>query len=343
MIELTATYYDGQSSKPHAVVLRVESGGPLRIEGLASPIEFALADVRIAPRLGNTPRSLSFPEGAKCETLDNDAVDALERLEGAAGVRGQSTVRAWIHRLESGWRWALASLALVVLIVVVGFQWGVPRLARSIAMQIPDEMTYDLGRGTLATLDRILFSPSQLSEDRRAELRVEFGRMAAKYPGLPLSLEFRHAGFPNAFALPDGTIVVTDGLVKLAQNDEQIMSVLAHEIGHVHHRHTLRMALESSSIALLATVTLGDASQIVGLLSAFPTLYAQAHYSRFHETEADTFALEYLDRSGIARHHFADILTLLQQDAGGQKKGVATYLSSHPPTEQRVQRFREPH
>jgi Zn-dependent protease with chaperone function len=336
MIQLSATYYDGQSSKPREVVVRAQPSGPVRIEGLESPLEIAWADVRISPRLGNTVRSLSFPGGAKCETSDNEAVDALERLT-ARGAR-----RALIHRLESRWQWALAAVALVAVVTVVGFTWGIPWLARHVAKSVPDELAYDLGRGALATLDQTVLSPTKLATSRQAELRRELDRVAAHYPQLPLRLEFRHADFPNAFALPDGTVVVTDALVNLAENDAQIISVFCHEIGHVHERHALRMALESSSVALLASVTLGDASQSVALASALPAIYANARYSRSHETEADMFALEYLARNGIARHHFADILRLLQKRYGSEAdKGALTHLASHPPTDERVQRFED--
>lgn len=336
MISFSATYYDGRSTRQHAVVVRATAGQPVRLEGLEPPLEVALTDVRISPRLGNTPRALGLPGGAQCETLDNDAVDALARL---AGRGAGSTL---VHHLESRWRWALAALAAVAIFVAVGFKWGIPLAARHVAMNLPDELVYDLGRSTLGVLDRTLFSPSQLPEARRAELRSTFDRAARQYPELPLVLQFRHAGFPNAFALPNGTVVVTDELVELAENDDQILSVLAHEIGHVHHRHGLRMALESSSVALVASVTLGDASHFAALFSALPTLYANAHYSRTRETEADTFALQFLDRNGIARHHFADILTLLQRDLGGEEhEGAFTHLASHPAMAERVRRFRE--
>lgn len=331
-MEFRATYYDGETSQPHAVVVRTTASGSLRIEGLEEPREFELGEVRLSPRLGNTVRSLNLPGGAKCETDDHTAVDAL--IHARDGGR-----RAWLHQLESKWHFALGALAFIALVVVVGLKWGIPVAARYVAMNVPDEMAYDLGRGTLATLDQTLFAKSELSPERRGELEAAFERLAAQFPDLPLELHFRKAGMPNAFALPDGSVVVTDELVALSTSSEQILSVLAHEIGHVHHRHTLRMALESSTVALLAAVTIGDASQFVALLSALPAMYTNAQYSRDHETEADSFALEHMDRSGIPRRHFAEILRALQKASGVEDKGVLTYISSHPPTEERVRRF----
>jgi Zn-dependent protease with chaperone function len=163
--------------------------------------------------------------------------------------------------------------------------------------------------------------------------------MRKKYRELPLELVFRRGAGPNAFALPDGTVVVTDELVELAKNDNEIMSVLAHEIGHVHHRHGLRMALESSTVLLLISTYFGDVTQLTTLSAALPGVYAQAHYSRDLETEADTFALDYLEKSGIPKKHFADIMRSLKKFTGPDPKHGLQYLSSHPPTDERIRRF----
>ncbi|HEX2882832.1 MAG TPA: M48 family metallopeptidase, partial [Polyangiaceae bacterium] len=203
------------------------------------------------------------------------------------------------------------------------------------------EMAYDIGAGTLSTLDRIAFSPSLLLPEDQQRIRARFEAIAAADAALPLTLVFRHAGGPNAFALPDGTVVMTDELVYLADNDEQILSVLAHEVGHLHHRHALRMALESSTMALLISAYVGDAAQMSGIFASLPTVYTQAHYSRSHETEADTFALDYMHSHGIALHHFADILSKLEQKMGGGEHHEALdYWSSHPPTKERIARFK---
>jgi Zn-dependent protease with chaperone function len=139
--------------------------------------------------------------------------------------------------------------------------------------------------------------------------------------------------------LPDGTVIATDELVGLAKDDQEVLAVLAHEIGHVHHRHSLRMALESSTVVLLVSTYLGDVTQLTTLSASLPGVYAQARYSREHETEADTFALRHLDRSGISHRRFADILRALQTAAGPDPDRGLQYLASHPPTSERIRRF----
>jgi Zn-dependent protease with chaperone function len=330
-----AAYYDGLTSKAISVELSLDAEGVLHVHGLERPVAHPLSAVRIDPRLGNTMRSLFFPDGAKCESNDHEALEELLRRAGKGGFS------RLIHKLESSWRLALAATVALVLLLVVGAHWGIPFMARRLAQAVPPALAYDLGRSTLQVLDRMIFEPSSLNSERQAQLTQTFSVMRDKYPELPLHLLFRRGHVPNAFALPDGTVVVTDELVELAANDQEVMAVLAHEIGHVHHRHSLRMALESSTLVLLLSAYLGDVTQLTTLSASLPGVYAQARYSQDHETEADTFALHYLDETGIGRQNFAKILRALQQKYGPERKDVLQYIASHPPTSERIRRFEQ--
>jgi Zn-dependent protease with chaperone function len=333
MTELRGVYFDGVSSQHWDVTVTLDEQGVLHVVGLPAPVAHPLAAVRVDAPLGNTARALWFPDGAKCESRDHTALDELARRQGKG--RGGRLV----HALESSGRTAFIAVVVLLLLMGVGAKWGIPFAARRIAAAVPPALAYDLGRGTLQALDKIMLKPSQLTDEQKVPLEREFEGMAAHYPDLPLTLTFRRGVGPNAFALPDGTVVATDELVKLAKNNQEVMAVLAHEIGHVHHRHSLRMALESSTVLLLVSTYLGDVTQLTTLSASLPGVYAQAHYSREHETEADTFALEYLDETGIPHHHFADILRSLQKEAGPDDEHGLQYLASHPPTNERIRRF----
>jgi predicted Zn-dependent protease len=174
-------------------------------------------------------------------------------------------------------------------------------------------------------------------------LRARFAAMTEPLAdGHTFRLEFRRSGRigPNAFALPSGIIVVTDELVMLAEHENEIVAVLAHEIGHVRHRHGLRTLLQNSAVALLIASVTGDLASVTALSAALPTLLVEAKYSRAFETEADRFALEYLREHRIPPAHFADMLSRLDV-AIGRKREVHDYLASHPVTSERIRMFRE--
>src|SRR5690606_40050887 len=99
-----------------------------------------------------------------------------------------------------------------------------------------------------------------------------------------------------AFAMPGGTILLTDELVQLAEALQpqqpqqaltQILGVLAHEVGHVEHRHALRQFVQGTIVAAAVTWYLGDVSS---LLAAAPTALLNTRYTRNFEREADAYA-----------------------------------------------------
>ncbi len=330
-----ATYYDGQTSEPRAVQVHVEDGRTVRLLGEGLDLRFAREQLRIAPRLGGTLRSIRLPEEQKLETADNDAADALARLG------GEGTGSAWLHRMEGSWPVVCGALVGVLLFCGAGIVWGIPFGARLVAARVPDELAHRVGQDTLKFLDQMLFEPSKASADERARVEGCLARLSTFHSDLPLRIELREMGSANAFALPDGTLVVTDELLDLAEDDDELAAVLAHEIGHVRHRHGLRMVLESSSLAVVLSLYLGDVSQITGILAALPVMYSQAGYSRAHESEADAFALSLMRRAGIAPRHFATILRKLEEAAGTSDAGVRQYLSSHPRTDERLAAFED--
>ena len=177
-----------------------------------------------------------------------------------------------------------------------------------------------------------------LGAARQTALRARFSEMA-RSGGAPatLRLEFRASPLigPNAFALPSGILILTDELVRLAKNDQEILAVLAHEMGHVQHRHSMRSLLEGSAIALIIAGITGDIASTTSLAAAAPALLLQNKFSRDNEREADQYALALLQRSGIAPHHFAAILQ--RMDAMAPKGGtIPSFLSSHPPSAARA-------
>lgn len=339
-----AVFYDGKSSRGAAarvaVLAAVAPHGErfeVQVLGENAARIFPVQETRIAPRLGDTPRLLHFPGGPCCETLDNAAVDAL------VAQTGYGLAQRLRHGLESSAGWALGAVLLMAGVAGAGTIWGIPLLAKAIAGAMPASMVRELGKGVLSSLDTLLFSDSELTSERQAEVRSVFGTLAQRYPELPLKLSFRKLGMPNAFALPDGQLVVTDELVEVAESNEELLSILAHEVGHVHERHGLRIALESSSVALLLSAYVGDFAEVSVIAAGLPAAYAQSSYSRGHETEADTFALQALSELGISPSSFGDILERIAESSGTDAEAgpeALRYLRSHPLPAQRIERFR---
>ncbi len=339
MNEVPAGYYDGVVSTRHAVRLSVD-GPNLRMRGDGIANIYPLAQVRVSAGIGSVPRRIRLPGGGACEVEDRGFLAALERLQGKGAVARS------IHRWEKSIPLVLTSLLVTVLAVTLFMKFGIPVLARQVAFALPADVQSALGRDSLATLDRMVFTPSMLPASRRTDLTALFARMTSELPGTAgCRLEFRSSRIlgANALALPSGIVIITDDLVKLARNDEEIEGVLAHELGHVQGRHALRYVLQNSAATLVIASLTGDIVSITSLSATVPTALVNASFSRDFEREADNAAIAYLRREKIPLRRYTDILSRLQAqidakhgNASGDNDRFRNYLSTHPDTAERI-------
>jgi Zn-dependent protease with chaperone function len=243
--------------------------------------------------------------------------------------------------LESRWRAALAMLVAVAAGTWATAVWGLPMLAERVARSLPPSVHVAIGAQALEALDGSLFAPSTMPARRQARLRARFERLVGEAPLEPdVTLHFRASPVgANAFALPSGDVIVTDELVALAEHDDEVMAVLAHELGHVVHHHGLRQLLQSSVATLVVVALVGDAGAVTSIAAGLPGLLLNAGYSRRFEREADAFALERLRTRGVDPARFADVLERLEKKAGVWPAALS-YLSTHPATADRVVPFR---
>ncbi|MDR2164726.1 MAG: M48 family metallopeptidase [Zoogloeaceae bacterium] len=348
-----AVYFDGQSSRRHPVELAAEAG-VLQVAGLAEIRRVPLAAIRVSEPQGRAPRTLRFGDGAYCEVEQGEAL--LDLLD-ALGYRESGVVR-----LQGRWRWSVMALAMVVMLLAAGYQWGLPWGAKQIAPRIPVSTMAQLSDGVLETLDKHMLSPSSLSPGRQQDLQRGFQRLAESDPelaayGARLQLLFRRAkrvrgasGIgPNAFALPGGQVVLLDELVALKDiSDDEILAVLAHELGHVRQRHGMQQLIQSSVAAAVTAAYLGDVSIAVSGLAA---LALESAYSRDMEREADAYAAATLLRLNANPEDLASALEKLEAFYAGKEKSAKEeepgkytgWLDSHPDTRERVMRIRRQH
>jgi Zn-dependent protease with chaperone function len=342
-----AIYFDGHSAQLHPVEVHAE-GGLLHIAGTAISQSWTLAKVTLAEPFEHAPAVLYLPDGGRCEV---DGPAARSELAGALGYR-PSLVMRW----QRHWYAALAALVALLCFGVVMWLYGLPAAAERIADALPPSVDSKIGASTLRGLEGKLFKPSRLSDERIAQLQQVLAEVTPANPRQPIHLLVREALMlgPNALALPDGTIVITDAMVRgidenpamsEAQRHAALAGVLAHEVGHIQRRHSIRVLARSSLTAAASATLFGDFSAVA---AGVPAVLANAHYSRAMETEADTYAIDTLHAKGLPTEPLAQLFEWLERvnDASPQKntpawmKQVLPYASSHPVTSERIARFR---
>jgi Zn-dependent protease with chaperone function len=332
---LDGVLFDGRSAAATPVRV-VIAEGVLTVttpEG-ARLVEHALAGLTVTEAFATAPRQVALPGGGLVEVADGAALTAALA---AAGRRP-----GLVDRLEARWRVAIPGVVVCVGVLVAAYVYGLPAAAGWVARTLPASAERRLGDGVVEILDRNLLRPSKLSgeEQRAAQARVDdAARLGA--PAVSYRLLFRSARFGpslNAFALPGGTVIVLDGLVRATAGDDRLVAVVGHELGHVARRHSMQAFVKSAGVGALASVLWGDFS---GQVAAIPATLAMFDYSRDAEREADEDAVRFLRAAGRSALPMVDALCLLQgveRDAG--MASMPDLLSTHPKLAERIEHVR---
>ena len=335
---LSARYYDGKTATAHEVTL-VLDGAHMLLRGDDCNVRWPLSEIDISERLGNTPRRLSYADQGHCEITDHAALDQLLH---DAGIR-----HSWLDHMHHSLMWAGLAAVLIVITLLAAYRYLLPWAAENIAMRTPATVLNKMGSSTLETLDQIMLKPSELSAARQQQLVAAYAKLKAPDAAPPdYRIIFRSSPRmgANAFALPDGSIILLDELVAATQDDNEIMAVLAHERGHIERRHALRMVLQSSAVGLVVAWYAGDVST---LLSSVPAALLEANYSRGMESEADQYAVRTMQLNGLSPCLLASMLNKLeaahlppQVEKSAVKdtdsSSALDYISSHPATVERA-------
>lgn len=335
-MKCSVIYLDGKSSKTHQAILQVWSDEVRVDDSSGHCLEKAMfSNLTLSPPLSNRDRFLKFAGGARCQFSDDEVIRFLDReLHSSPGLD-------IVHYLESSWRMVFVSSVALVLFTWVFMSFGIPAIAKHVAMAVPASIMDPLSAKTVEMLDERFFGDSKLSEERKQEVRdvfrpvcLDFGQEAR------CELLFRQGGEQigaNAFALPSGQIIMTDECIEMAQSLDEIQGVLVHEMGHVQERHSIRHALQHTGVFFLISALVGDIGSISSLATTLPMVLVESGYSREFEEEADQIACLYLLANGKTTTPYQAILTRMTED----KPSGSSLFSSHPETRKRVKLMME--
>ncbi len=336
-----ADYFDGMNARAHRVQLSI-AADHLVLHGAGIARQVPLSEVQWPERTRHGKRVAHLRDGGALQALDAAAWDAWLA---SAGVR-----EAHVVRWQQSWRaTAIAAIGLLLL-AGAGYLWGLPWAARVVVAFVPVSVDGSIGDAAWDSISRHWLVPSTLPSARQQALRDRFAGMVERTYGTrvrpPHALHFHSSPQgrlgPNAFALPGGRIVITDELVRLLEGrDDVVLGVLAHELGHVHHRHGMRSLVQVTLLSTATGVAFGDFSSV---FAGAPVLLGQLAYSRDFEREADRHAVLMLRADAIS----PDVMvTLFERMAaarpGGQGAdgGIGIAFASHPADDERKRLFRE--
>ena len=327
MIELQGQYFDGKTSGGQTAKLVFQDSSAVLVAKNARH-SYALSELKLQPRLANISARIEFSDGAVFEAEEQDGLDEVyTQLH-------KGTSHTFIHKLENklGYIFITSTVAVAVMFGLI--QFGVPQFSKSVAYQIPIEYETSMGEETLRFFDKALCDKSKLKQQQQNELRKKMLGLLVSADSFRVEFRNCEAIGANALALPSGIIIFTDDMVKLAEHDDELLGVFAHEVGHVEHRHSLRHVLQDSITGLLIVMLTGDVGSASSMAAALPTVLMQTKFSRDFEREADRYAARFMQQKNLEPRHLANILQRLDESFADEDDN--DFLSTHPLTKERA-------
>ena len=150
---------------------------------------------------------------------------------------------------------------------------------------------------------------------------------------------------PNAFALPNGSIYITTGLMTLIDNESQLAAIIAHEMTHVMGRHTylhnrstrkkfLTMNVMSAVGAYAPLSVVGAVITIVTTVAPFIMMATIYGYSRELEREADLKGIDMMVTAEYSPEEMVNVMKLLNRDMEGEN--IRLFYNDHPSLDERI-------
>lgn len=338
MLRFPARYNDGVTARTRAVEAMLEGGALVvldRNDG-AELDRWPRESVRLLDRpgeIGDKRLAAGGGDAARLIVADDAVIVAL--MTALPDLRRAARADRWTVR----WVWALGigAMATVLLILFV----FLPYLSGVVASAVPDSLARELGESTFESMSEFAAlgsgkeAPSCAAPAGRAALDGLVGRLAAAsdYDG-PLEVRVLDWKLVNAFALPGGIVVLTEGMIDFAQSPEALAGILAHEIGHVAGRDPLRGMIQAAGVSVILRLLIGDVTGGGAQVLASEILI-NARYSQAVEEAADSHAVGTLNRAGIDAGPMADFFDRLLGELAELEEALRI-ISTHPPSAERA-------
>ncbi len=339
---LTGYFLDGEWARKHDATAHLQ-GSPengiwilAEAMGGAALARWPAAELIRKPSRKGLMRlsTTSAPLGARFVLSDPAAIAEAERTMPALRRQRQ-------HQRREQSRLLVASTALLAGAVAL-YIWGIPLAAGPLTAAMPSEWETELGRSVAGQIETSLGNgvrmracdPNPQSPANLAIARFVARVLGDREPPFPIKVMVGRSDVSNAFAIPGGQIYYLSSLMEHTESGDEFAGVLAHEMGHVMHRHAMQGVITAAGTGLVIGFILGDMTGL-SVAGGLGTAIIDNRNSREAERQADVFAAEAANRLGYDPTALGDLLDRVARDESGA--AVFALLSTHPLTAEREQ------
>ena len=214
-------------------------------------------------------------------------------------------------------------------------------MVRSLVAKVPADWEQEFGDAQIAELR----GEKKLVDDsnRVAQLAALAAPLMRVVPAGKTGFKFyiSKSEVPNAFALPGGHVVVSTGLIEMADRPEEVLGVIAHELAHVTQKHHARKIISAAGPIMIFGVFLHSRNGAANILTEGSGLMVFQGFSQEYETEADDTGWNYMVAANIDPRGMISMFKKLKAYQAKEEMDhtIPQAFSSHPALDRRILRL----
>jgi len=322
----TGKYFDGKQSQPQQVEIVFDADSNLlQIRNDNFSISWAISEInyeKIGSMLEIRIKEHSDEFLAVTDTEFNQIF--IQHLHNTKDVG------VYKKLLHLSFRKHLFIFAGLLTLLVLGYIFLVPFIAEKSVILIPQSFDKHIAKLALTNFG---FE----TDSTKSVLLNEFADNLELKNQIDLNFKVVESGIINAYALPDGTIIVFTGLLDKMDNYEQLTGLIAHEVSHVNNRHSMKMLCRNLSGYIFVSALFSDINGIMAVIAENAHNLNTLTYSRKFENEADQEGTMLLIQNGINPRGVISLFKMLQKDEKDYRNFIPEYISTHPYTKNRIE------
>lgn len=222
----------------------------------------------------------------------------------------------------------ITAIAVCLLgLIVLAYFYVLPPVAEKSATLLPESFDNEIGN---------MFMDAFLNENDIDTTKTKYLEQFAAELNLknkkPLRFTVVKSKEVNAFALPNGQIVVFSAILKNMESSDELVALLGHEVSHVNYRHSTKMLCRNLAGYMIVSLLFSDVNGVMAVLADNAQQLHSLSYSRSFEQEADEQGLKILMDNNVNPNGMVKLFEQLEKES---KFSIPKIISSHPLTNER--------
>ena len=332
MYQVFGKYFDGQSSQPQPVEVTFDSyfeelnfkNGNVEISWLLRKISYE--------NYGNFIEIKQEKEASEFLTIEDAKFKA--QLFDYLQKKDKLSIYQQLINLNFGKHLALAAAILAIL--ALGYRFGVPYIAEKSVALIPEIVDEKIGDGFVGK-----FMLENKQDSVKTLLLNEFATEMNLNNHRNLNFRVITSSTVNAFALPNGEIVIFTGILEKMNNYTELAGLIGHEVSHVNNRHSMKMLCKNLAGYLLISALLSDANGVISVIAENAHNLNALSYSRTFEYEADEQAVQLMTQNNIDPQGVLSLFKIITDESNSEKHQLWEFTQTHPFTSHRIEKIQK--